>query len=1236
MNVSRTLGIGQGARLRTVRQMVTTVALALSTMAWAWGARGAENHGVPVTFRSTVHGTLAGDGDRDTYVFEVPAGASVAVRASVERPRGQRGTLPELRLAVFDPAGELVEEASAPAARLKVKGVDSPGRWAVRVSTASPGTVAYKLKISGHVQRSVRVAGGASNPGEPIEFRVPALPGAELRLSVRVPNGSVANLELVDGEGLDVAAELGLPEAATGRHRSVTVLPKTGVYVLRISCSDDYVLRPRVQVRVPRILARSLTLKQRSTMGPEPTATEVNPPYGPEVGGRSLTIVGGGFVEGSSLAVVIDGIEATDVTRVDAQTITCTSPPGSSSGATVEVFNGDGQNAELTGVFEFIPAPSVDSVTPTRVFAGETQGFQCQGVNFRDGPDFSLSVSIGGLPATAVTVISESEIQGVLPAFGEGVRDVLVVNGDGQQATLTAGVGTFEEVPLASAPQTHVDADGSTYDFQPAVAGTSDDFAWELAEGPGGMIVDGGTGFLTWSPEEGDEGIHTVRLAGRGQTVGTRLTWEVSVGRAVRLATGTVTASGGGTVQVDPTAHPGKAFSISFPGGTLGDDAVVAVDELTYRPGPLPVMDFRVTPGGPFRSRIVSGPDAHVVPGEATVVIPYSTELLEAAGVEPGSEDNALAAYILDEATGEWTLLPTVAVDAVASTVTATTSHLSTFRVELVDDLLQSASWSVLCRGSVATGTIYRWKGGQFRPGERNLLVLHGLGGNETGFHGVRDWALESLPYDNITFYGYPSCEGVVRNASELAWRAGANGYCPNDKKLVEEGMVTFDVIAHSMGGLVARFAIEVLGMDNVNKLFTLGTPHEGVPYTFIPESSGLRGTSGEVQVLLSGSWNGSALPSSAGGVGVGTGSLQIAGQGETEYFFVAGVLSLDALGDGIVGRESAIASNSPALATTETFYDPGPNVVDSEPYYGDYDHFGLHEQIASNGIGARIRTWLSLSGGSSNLDVDRDGDVDLDDYEVVVLVGIFGFDPANTTFTRPDLELSRRRGVTSSQGRAILSRTDLNGDRVRDRKDRLFFEKYAPRGFAALHADRDASVWSLLAAQNINYDNESLDVGTESNGEWRTYLRFAVSSEVQSASSIVAARPMLNWSGSGVASYSYIPIVEFRETTSSWSESGVTWSSQPSSFSTVVSRIDFRPAATGPITMGAWSGDISSLVQKWRTSSNYGVELRMPRPTGASGDYILYVPSRTSFYYRPDGQSAPNYGAIVLVEYQR
>ena len=104
--------------------------------------------------------------------------------------------------------------------------------------------------------------------------------------------------------------------------------------------------------------------------------------------------------------------------------------------------------------------------------------------------------------------------------------------------------------------------------------------------------------------------------------------------------------------------------------------------------------------------------------------------------------------------------------------------------------------------------------------GHPPLVFVHGLGGNRGNFF---------LMSKYLAFYGrkrsYKIHFKYGLSIEEMA--AELTGFVEKVKEITGSDKV--DIVAHSLGGLVARLAICELGLDrSVSRFITLGTPHKG------------------------------------------------------------------------------------------------------------------------------------------------------------------------------------------------------------------------------------------------------------------------------------------------------------------------------------------------------------------------------------------------------------------------
>ncbi len=107
-----------------------------------------------------------------------------------------------------------------------------------------------------------------------------------------------------------------------------------------------------------------------------------------------------------------------------------------------------------------------------------------------------------------------------------------------------------------------------------------------------------------------------------------------------------------------------------------------------------------------------------------------------------------------------------------------------------------------------------------FTPGARSVLFIHGLASSSATFASFATVAKEH--HVQVLTFDYLG-DGAIKEAGE---RLAA------DLTKLEHGYpdLRIVIVAHSMGGLVARYALEVAPPHPtcVTDLFTLGTPHQG------------------------------------------------------------------------------------------------------------------------------------------------------------------------------------------------------------------------------------------------------------------------------------------------------------------------------------------------------------------------------------------------------------------------
>ena len=315
-----------------------------------------------------------------------------------------------------------------------------------------------------------------------------------------------------------------------------------------------------------------------------PTVTAVLPNSGTVQGGTVITVTGTNFIQ-SATGVTFGGIAATNVTFVSSTTILVTTPANAVPGAVDVVATTTFGTGTGTKLFTYV-AQSASTVTAISPASGNTAGgtqVKITGTNFSG----ATSVTIGGIPATFVTVISATQINATTPAHAvPGAVDVVVTTPAGTATgtklyTYVASAPTVTGISLANGPI----AGGTAV----TIAGTNFTGATSITIGgiaPTAVTVVSATSITATTPAHAAGAVSVVVTTPAGTGTGTNLftyTAPVSVLPTVTaVSPSTGPPAGGTSVTITGTNFIG-ATAVMFGGAKAAFFTIVSATSISAR-----------------------------------------------------------------------------------------------------------------------------------------------------------------------------------------------------------------------------------------------------------------------------------------------------------------------------------------------------------------------------------------------------------------------------------------------------------------------------------------------------------------------------------------------------------------------------------------------------------------------------------------------------------------------------
>ncbi|MDD4500461.1 MAG: FISUMP domain-containing protein [Bacteroidales bacterium] len=260
-----------------------------------------------------------------------------------------------------------------------------------------------------------------------------------------------------------------------------------------------------------------------------------------------------------------------------------------------------------------------------------------------------------------------------------------------------------------------------------------------------------------------------------------------------------------------------NGITLEIPAGAFENDGEIFMGKTGDEPTSVPNPDLTVV-GEPFTLKLPV--DTLLAP--ITLSFPLPEESLTVNnGVFLLYNGTSYCPYAYEIVDGK----VVVTIDTINWGKVSTKASISENIAIFINDLVHIDNESLvgLNKCYVVNDKVYYTSPSTIGSSSRVLLFVHGLIGDPTGWEGyIKKINLEPymLSYTDIWTYGYHSGQNISSIGEDLY------DLLYEYTKWVNP---TIHIVAHSMGGLVSRSMIENSGgAEIVDKLITLGTPHQG------------------------------------------------------------------------------------------------------------------------------------------------------------------------------------------------------------------------------------------------------------------------------------------------------------------------------------------------------------------------------------------------------------------------
>ena len=313
---------------------------------------------------------------------------------------------------------------------------------AATVQSATQLTLTMPAGAEGYAAVRVTTPAGYSEHTNGFEYL-----GVPVLSSVTPATGSTAGATRITLDGLRFHARVGAPIVVRVGGLPATDLLNYGPTMISVLTPAGLAGLADVSVTTAGGVA---TLPAFTYIAPA-TVSSVLPARGPAPIATTLTITGTGFIPGDTIVQFGEGTTpyygAQSVVVDSPTTLRVTTPAGMPPMTYALFVTTTGGRTIAPGAYTAVSPPQIATVAPASGLPAGGTLVAVIGANFVAG---DVRVTIGGIDATSVVVVSPSSVEARTPASAAGVRDVVVTTSGGS-ATLAGGF-VYTETPTLVPP----------------------------------------------------------------------------------------------------------------------------------------------------------------------------------------------------------------------------------------------------------------------------------------------------------------------------------------------------------------------------------------------------------------------------------------------------------------------------------------------------------------------------------------------------------------------------------------------------------------------------------------------------------------------------------------------------------------------------------------------------------------------------------------------------------------